>query len=213
MRLIFNILAFILSVISADADGFSWIRGGWNSFGLGSWVGVYSDWLRNSMFLYFKANQRSQYINPIAEPEPSFGRRFFNAGYRVPSPEPEPSFYFPQPEPFSSIPLAEPEPEPEPVIRRFGSGFVKQSLVASPNIIETPKPSPKIIPFSAPSNSKPFFQENPEPLPPAPQQLEEPLLEIQPDFRSFEENIFSEARVQFELNKKKIPNYFQKISF
>ena len=60
----------------------------------------------------FQAHQRSQYINPVAEPEPSFGRRFFDPRYRVPSAEPEPSFYLPQPEPFSSIPLLEPEPEP-----------------------------------------------------------------------------------------------------
>lgn len=143
----------------------------------------------------FQAHQRSQYINPVAEPEPSFGRRFFDPRYRVPSAEPEPSFYFPQPEPFSSIPLPEPEPEPEPVVRKFGSGFVKQSLITTPNIIETPKPSPKILPFSAPSNNKPFFQENPKPLPPSPQELDEPLLDITPAFRSLEDNLFSEAGV------------------
>jgi len=176
--LIFSLLSFVLSIISVEADAFSWIRGGWNSFGLGSW-----------------AHQRSQYINPVAEPEPSFGRRFFDPRYRVPSAEPEPSFYFPQPEPFSSIPLPEPEPEPEPVVRKFGRGFVKQSLVTTPNVIETPKPSPKILPFSAPSNNKPFFQENPKPLPPSPQELDEPLLEITPAFRSLEDNLFSEAGV------------------
>merc|ERR1712029_495661 len=142
--LIFSLLSFVLSIISVEADAFSWIRGGWNSFGLGSW-----------------AHQRSQYINPVAEPEPSFGRRFFDPRYRVPSAEPEP---------FSSIPLPEPEPEPEPVVRKFGRGFVKQSLVTTPNVIETPKPSP-----------------------PSPQELrDEPLVDITPAFRSLEDNLFSE---------------------
>ena len=128
---------------------------------------------------------RSPYSNsPIAEPEPSFGRRFYSpfGGGGIPEPEPtsfrlqpqpEPSSYRiqPQPEPFLFLNDPDPEPEPEPQTRTFGSEFAQ--INPTQNIIN-PKPTLNTLPISA------------EPLPDIQEIPPKILPRLQPELRSLE---------------------------
>ena len=145
---------------------------------------------------------RSGYSSPLAEPEPSFGRRFYNPGlsYSSPLAEPEPSSLR---LPFlRNIPLPEPEPEPEPaptlgrifpVVNKspapLGPSFTTAAAaaVATPSVSSDPQPRANPLPISAPSPS-------PLPVPavqdPPPQDFRSPELRSLP---IFEDEIVFEA--------------------
>ena len=127
----------------------------------------------------------------MAEPEPSFGRRFFNPSYRTPLAEPssfrsplaEPSS-FASPEPSFSFTFPDPEPEPEPV-RRLGGGFFQPKLnFQQPQAtIETTNPLPLSQSISAISS---FVPDKPRPVSPAPQPQQQTVIDRKPESRSFE---------------------------
>ena len=127
----------------------------------------------------------------MAEPEPSFGRRFFNPSYRTPLAEPssfrsplaEPSS-FASPEPSFSFTFPDPEPEPEPV-RRLGGGFFQPKLnFQQPQAtIETTNPLPLSKSISAISS---FVPDKPRPVSPAPQPQQQTVIDRKPESRSFE---------------------------
>ena len=146
---------------------------------------------------------RSGYSSPLAEPEPSFGRRFYNpglgyTGYTSPRAEPEPGSSLRLPF-LRNIRIPEPEPEPEPapslgrvfpVVNQspappFGSSFTT-AAGATPSVSSNPQPLANPLPFSAPS---------PSPLP-VPAVQDPPQDFRSPELRSlpiFEDEIAFEA--------------------
>jgi len=186
-KLFFVIVIFSITSCSGDGDGnpFSWFRGGWGLGGQRTWAGL-------------RSNLRVPQAEP--EPEPSFGRRFFNPGFV----SPEPTYRQPFPEPFS-IPEPEPEPEPEPIIRRFG-GFFSDPPVQ--NFIETQEPSLNLLPFSAESpppteSNPPPSNPPPNPPPPSPPQSSGPSLRsLEPEFfvqELFEPSVWNVDENLFEI--------------
>ena len=204
------LLASLLLAPLVSAD--SWIRGGWpgRSRGLALWVqthNVMTSDTRPSHNYSLQRGVRSGYSSPLAEPEPSFGRRFYNPGlgYRSPLAEPEPSSLR---LPFlRNIPVPEPEPEPEPaptlgrvfpvVNKNPAPPRPSFATVATPSVSSDP-PRSNPLPVSAPA---PVPSPSPTPLsissPPVPAVPDTPPQDIRtPELRSlpiFEDEIVFEA--------------------